>query len=224
MNTVFLPLSSPPSLAPARRQGGLVIIEALVAIVVLSLGALALLGVQLRTLTDTRTSVYRGVAIRLIGDLSERINTNPGGLPLLPSYVSGWTASTTATNCASNACSPTELVKYDIDKWKENVKRTLPEGRASVFTATSETSSTNRRLLGVMVAWRENERGAGNDYLNALKATNPGTGTNYECESGFTCHFQYIGPLQRCVPSYVGSYQSGPGPGSATIIPAICPD
>ena len=65
-----------------------------------------------------------------------------------------------------------------------------------------------------MVAWRENERGAGNDYLNALKATNPGTGTNYECESGFTCHFQYIGPLQRCVPSYVGRYQSGPGPGS----------
>lgn len=54
----------------ARRQRGISLIESLVAIVVMALGILGILGVQMRTLTDTSTTVRRAQAIRLIEDLS----------------------------------------------------------------------------------------------------------------------------------------------------------
>lgn len=41
------------------RQRGITLIESLVAIVVAALGILGIVGVQMRTLTDTRTSVSR---------------------------------------------------------------------------------------------------------------------------------------------------------------------
>ena len=93
----------------ARRQGGMALIEALVALVVLSLGALALLGVQLRTLADTRTATHRATAIRLIGDLSERINNNPSGLSNLSAYESAWNASPSSASCASSKCDAAQL-------------------------------------------------------------------------------------------------------------------
>ena len=99
-----------PSLSTtARRQGGMALIEALVALVVLSLGALALLGVQLRTLADTRTATHRATAIRLIGDLSERINNNPSGLSNLSAYESAWNASPSSASCASSKCDAAQL-------------------------------------------------------------------------------------------------------------------
>ena len=98
----------------ARRQGGMALIEALVALVVLSLGALALLGVQLRTLADTRTATHRATAIRLIGDLSERINNNPSGLSNLSAYESAWNASPSSASCASSKCDAAQLAASGI--------------------------------------------------------------------------------------------------------------
>ena len=72
---------------PRLKQQGITLVESLVAIVVMALGVLGILGVQMRTLADTQTSVRRAQAVRLIEDLSERIRANPGGLSQLASYV-----------------------------------------------------------------------------------------------------------------------------------------
>lgn len=198
----------------ARRQGGMALIEALVALVVLSLGALALLGVQLRTLADTRTATHRATAIRLIGDLSERINNNPSGLSNLSAYQSAWGASPSSASCASSKCDAAQLAAADIYEWKQNIKNTLPDGKAAVVLTTSE-AGLNRRQLGVIVGWRENERkregGTDTEYTAKLKQTN----TAHDCEDGYTCHFQYIGPQQRC---YMPDPVRHPGAG------AVCPD
>ena len=65
----------------SRIQRGVTLIESLVAIVVMALGILGILGVQMRTLTDTQTSVRRAQAIRLIEDMGERMKANPSALP-----------------------------------------------------------------------------------------------------------------------------------------------
>ena len=65
---------------PHQSQKGMALIEALVSIVVLSLGGLALVGIQLRTLVDTQNGVHRAQAIRLINDLSERMKVSPDSL------------------------------------------------------------------------------------------------------------------------------------------------
>ena len=99
-------------------------LESLIALLVSALGILGVIGVQLRTLSDTQTSVRREQAIRLIEDFSERLKVNPNAMANITSYVSGWTStsSTTSKNCANVACSASELATYDLAQWKSFVQ------------------------------------------------------------------------------------------------------
>lgn len=222
----------PPHDGRRRQQQGMALIESLVAIVVLSLGGLALLGIQLRTLSDTQTSVRRAQAVRLIEDLSERIKVNPDGLAGLANYQLSWGTTPSATaNCATTACNSTQLASYDLAQWRRSVAALLPLGNATVFFAGDESNAAlapNRRQLGVMIGWRENERrkeGESAADQTAFKwpfteAVNTGT-AGVQCPAGLICHLQYISPTQRCLPSVRNASTS---PGGATIVPVFCPD
>lgn len=223
-------LHSPPP--HGRRQQGLALVEALVAIFVLSLGGLALLGIQLRTLSDTQTSVRRAQAVRLIEDLSERIKVNPNGLAGLANYQLAWnTTPTAAADCGATACNSTQLASYDLAQWKQSVAALLPLGDATVFFAGDESNPSlapNRRQLGVMIGWRENERrkeGESAADQTAFKwpftdAVNTGT-AGVQCPTGLICHLQYISPTQRCLLSAINASTSL---GGATVVPVFCPD
>ena len=193
-----------------RRQRGITLLESMVAIVVMALGILGILGVQMRTLTDTQTSVRRAQAIRLIEDLSERMKVNPNALGNINNYTSGWTAmpptAAAAKNCASATCSHGELAAYDLAEWKRAVERALPLGNANVFLAQGETVADNRRQLGVMISWRENERDIATDadrakYKDAI-STSLGSSKDVTCKDGFTCHLQYLPVFARCAPYF----------------------
>ena len=84
---------------PHRRQGGITLVESLVAIVVAALGILGILGTQMRTLTDTQTTLRRAQAIRLIEDLSERMRVNPNALASLDAYVSDFSSRPSPGDC-----------------------------------------------------------------------------------------------------------------------------
>ncbi|MGE8317355.1 MAG: type IV pilus modification protein PilV [Comamonas sp.] len=194
-----------------RRQRGVTLLESLVAIVVTALGILGILGVQMRTLTDTQTAVRRAQAVRLIEDLSERMKVNPNALLGIADYVSGYdqkgSALSAGTNCASTACTPAQQAAYDLKQWKTTVQQTLPLGQASIFYAPGETVAANRRQLGVMIAWRENEReGTKTDSIDASKVLKAdgsfgaGTDDDNACPAGFTCHLQYLPVSARCAP------------------------
>ncbi|MEZ5629793.1 MAG: type IV pilus modification protein PilV [Burkholderiaceae bacterium] len=199
------------SIASPRRQRGITLIESLVALVVSALGVLGILGMQMRTLADTQSSVRRAQAIRLIDDLSERMKVNSNALMVLNDYTSGWTAAPptapAAKNCSAAKCSSTELAAYDIAEWKRSVQRMLPLGDAAVFLAPGETGISNRRQLGVMISWRENESDTSAGFKNSIDATKiieSGTvfdgGGNVTCPSSRTCHLQYIPVAARCSP------------------------
>ncbi|BEU97562.1 type IV pilus modification protein PilV [Acidovorax sp. DW039] len=209
-----------------QHQRGITLIESLVAVVITALGILGILGVQMRTLTDTSTSVRRAQAIRLIDDLSERMKANPNALTNIKSYESGYnkkgSALITATDCSTVACTPAELVTYDLKQWKTTVEQSLPAGQASVFLAPGEDVDppgvdVNRRQLGVMIAWRENEKetttgsGGYKDDIDASKfrASDSkllsGTDVTNACPANRTCHLQYIPVAARCAPYEDGS-------------------
>ncbi len=196
--------------APAR---GITLIESLVAIVVVALGILGILGVQLRNLTDTQTTVRRAQAVRLIEDLSERMKVNPNALKHLANYVSGFDDLPTPGSCAT-ACSAAEQASYDLAVWKQTVASSLPLGKASVFVPPAESalSTGQGRQLGVMIAWRENERVAkvsadddkdATSYRGAINAS-LGAG-DLMCPDGHTCHLQYLSVSARCAPYDDGS-------------------
>lgn len=186
------------------------LIESMVAIVVMALGVLGILGVQMRTLADTQTSVRRAQAIRLIEDLSERMKVNPNALTNINAYTSGFSNEPTPGSCSSG-CNHSELAAYDLAVWKQTVKNTLPLGQASIFLAPGETQDANRRQLGVIISWRENERaGTKTDDIDATKVRSTdtdgksiftaGTDTDNACPTGRTCHLQYIPVSARCAP------------------------
>ncbi|MBN8556451.1 MAG: type IV pilus modification protein PilV [Burkholderiales bacterium] len=199
----------------AQRQRGITLIESLVAILVAALGVLGILGVQMRTLADTSTTVRRAQAIRLIEDLGERLKVHPNALMVLGSYQSGWTANLptppAATNCASVTCTPTQFAAYDVAEWKRLVQRSLPLGDANIFIPAGETAITNnRRQLGVMISWRENEQAG----LSAIDRQNTdatrvrtssgtlvsGAGSAATCPADSSCQLQFIPVAARCAP------------------------
>ena len=190
----------------SRLQRGISLIESLVAIVVMALGILGILGVQMRTLADTQTSVRRVQAIRLIEDLSERMKVNPNALANISNYVSDFSDEPTPGDC-SDGCSHSDQAAYDLALWKQAVKTQLPLGKANVFLAAGETDDTNRRQLGVMLAWRENERDTSDAYKDSIDATKmlvdgefkDGAGDTV-CPDNHTCHLQYLPVAARCAP------------------------
>lgn len=198
-------------LLPARRQRGITLIESLVAIVVAALGILGILGVQMRTLSDTQTTVRRAQAIRLIEDLSERLRASPNALADINSYLSDFSNEPTPGNCSSN-CNPVQLAAYNVASWKQSVKNNLPLGQASIFLAPGEGAGANpnRRQLGVIVSWRENERDTSSTFKNDIDATKirgndgvtltAGTDLPNACPPNRTCHLQYLPVAARCAP------------------------
>ena len=203
-----------------HTQRGITLIESLAALVVTALGILGILGVQMRTLTDTSTTVRRAQAIRLIEDFSERLKASPNSLVEINNYTSGFAEIPTKPDC-STGCTNAQLVAYEVANWKNSVKDTLPLGQASIFTPTAEDEATagQRRQLGIMIAWRENERDNDPSYKNAIDATkaynNAGDlvtagrdePTNI-CPTGATCHLQYIPVAARCAPYSPGGATS----------------
>lgn len=195
-----------------KHQRGITLIESLAAIVISALGILGILGVQMRTLTDTQTTVRRAQAIRLIEDLGERMKVSPNALLNIQDYKSGYAekgSDLAATNCASASCTPAQLAKYDLKQWKTTVEQVLPGGQASIFLAPGETTDPNRRLLGIMIAWRENERDTTAEYKDAIDASKlpaddgkftSGTDEANACPASKTCHLQYIPVAARCAP------------------------
>lgn len=200
-----------------KHQRGIALIESLVAIVIAALGILGILGVQMRTLTDTQTSVRRAQAIRLIEDLSERMKVSPNALLGLKDYESGYDekgSDLTASACNSASCTPAEQAAYDLKRWKTTVEETLPGGQASIFLAPGETVDANRRQLGVMIAWRENEGDTAAAYKDGIDASKiraadgtlgAGTDAANACPAEKTCHLQYIPVAARCAPYDNGS-------------------
>ena len=191
----------------SQHQRGITLIESLVAIVVAALGILGILGVQMRTLTDTQTTVRRAQAIRLIEDLSERLKVNPNAVSAMANYVSDFNNAPTLVGggCASG-CNGSDQAKHDLYLWKESVKA-LPLGKANIFIPDPEVAlpPEQRRQLGVMIAWRENERVAkdvnnsdANAYRDPINASLGGG--SVACPDGFTCHLQFIPISARCAP------------------------
>lgn len=183
-----------------NAQQGASLIEALVAIVIMTLGVLGILGIQMRSLADTQTSVRRAQAIRLVEDLSERMKVNPSASNNIGSYTVGWNTTLTAgANCATSACNGAQLAEYDRTIWKQMVQATLPLADVNIFIPADETVSQNRRQLGVMISWRENEASNNADYKTPLAMPSTGTAA-VSCPASRTCHIQYIQLNARCAP------------------------
>ena len=161
-------------MALAARGWGL--LDALVALTVLSLGIVVSIRLQTRLHQDGRSTLHRATAIHLIHDMHNRMLFNRDGA-LAAAYQLDWQQTTVDTDCTNNACNSAQLAQSDLHQWRTAVRTTLPEGRARIFH-----SPDSPRQIGVMVAW------AHNDPV-AQPSTAPGA---IACPSNTLCQVAYV--------------------------------
>lgn len=170
-----------------RRCAGIALLEALIALTLLSGTLLGLLYMQIRALAEAENALHRAQALHLIDDLGDRIRTNPAGFAALDRYVSDWDALPTAqVDCEARWCNADQLASWDLATWKGNITRALPQGKAAIFDvvdAAGEEAGRTRRMLGVMVAWHSREG-------ESFEISVPGA----SCPAGLVCQFGHVQP------------------------------
>lgn len=144
-------------------QCGVSLIEVLVAIVIASIGLLALAGVSTSSIRYTKMSQYRGTATLLANDLGERIRANSAGIA---SYALGSNFATQAALPAAPAqlchpvpvtlpnpytvtCTAAQLAADDLQSWQVRLRNQLPEGSAYIAIQNVQNAAD------VWIVWRD---------------------------------------------------------------------
>lgn len=134
---------------------GVSLIEVLIAIVVASIGLLALAGVNTAAIRYTKLSQYRGTATLLANDMAERIRANKAGAA---AYVFNSDFATQNTlpsapgnlcNTSGATCSAAQMAAADLYLWQIRVRDQLPSG--SVFIQYQNLQSA----YDVWLVWRD---------------------------------------------------------------------
>lgn len=102
-------------------QRGFSIVEAMVALLVLSVGMLGIAGLYVTTLRASGSALYRSHAINFAADMADRIRANP-------TAGAAYAGAAANNNCAQGAsCSPAQLAADDVFRWQQQVAATLPD-------------------------------------------------------------------------------------------------
>jgi type IV pilus assembly protein PilV len=108
------------------RFRGFSIVEALVALVVLSIGMLGIAALYVESLRAGRSAIYRTQAVNLASDMADRIraNRNAGD-----AYKLAAGAAPTTQQCAppgTAVCDPATLAQDDLARWLAAIATQLP--------------------------------------------------------------------------------------------------
>lgn len=132
--------------------GGFTLIEALVAIVIVSIGLLGSAWLQIYSMRTTQNAYLQSQAAVIAADLADRIRANPEGaeLGVYDDIDTGELPSD--PDCIDEGCSPTQLANHDIREWSAQVTGTsalLPSGSATV--------SRSGEVYTVTLNWTEQD-------------------------------------------------------------------
>lgn len=143
------------------RVRGVLLIEAVIAVLLLSVAALGYAGLQLRALRVGAATSWDSKALLLASDMADRVRANvpavTAGQFNLPQAGSGSGACT-----GGAACTSVQMALADLAQWGGLLARDLPSGRGVVCldatpddgTAEAPGCDGGGRLLAVKVFWR----------------------------------------------------------------------
>jgi type IV pilus assembly protein PilV len=140
------------------NQSGFSILEALISLVVLSVGLIGASAVQVSTLKFTQVSQQRSTASQQLSAITEKMRSNLAGVRA-GSYAFSFPyasipASTPAPVNCSATCTAPQIAQRDLNLWQAELTRALPNGRA-VITAINAPI-----LWQITVMWEEKDLSA----------------------------------------------------------------
>lgn len=122
------------SLRPRTRQRGISLIEVLISLLILSLGALGFAALQLKGLKTTEDANYRAHATLIAQDAIERVLSNPtqrNAYLTASDYARTAPGGAPPDGCMGSECSASEMAAWDISHLSWTVANSLPDGRIS---------------------------------------------------------------------------------------------
>ena len=158
------------------RQGGMSMIELLVAVLVLGIGVLGITALQMVSLQNNRAALYRAEAVQLAYDMMDRTRANPIAVPVAGQAYGGVPLAAIPADppalCHQAQCTEVQMVVYDLAMWKcslgglndeqvwidlrtagalppQNEQPGLPNGRGSIAV------DAGTAVVTVMVSWQE---------------------------------------------------------------------
>jgi type IV pilus assembly protein PilV len=154
-----------------RRHGGFSLVEALVALVVLSIGMLGIAALYVESLRAGRSALLRTQAVMLAADMADRIRVNP---TVPGSYIKAADDTGTLTAACDPGgigCAATLMAANDIARWRELVddradspstgRLALPNGRGTIAVV----GVTSPAQYTITVSWAESGQTAANTYV-----------------------------------------------------------
>jgi type IV pilus assembly protein PilV len=142
--------------AVRARQRGISMAEALVALLVMSIGMLGIAGLYVTSLQANRTALLRTQAVTLVNDMIDRIRANPMARDKYD-LTAAYGDNPVSQDCVAGEknCSVDKLAQDDLYRWKESVKAILPGAPTVKVTYTAAASATLPDNYVVQVTWAE---------------------------------------------------------------------
>jgi type IV pilus assembly protein PilV len=137
--------------SPSRTEG-FSLLESLIALVVFSVGFLALTLLMQTSLQKNNSAFYRSVATEQAYDMADRIRANRGAAGVTVVNYGGVEASADP-GCIAVTCTPLQLAQYDGWQWNQTNARVLPSGGGSIVPSAATGAVT------VTVSWDDNRTG-----------------------------------------------------------------
>jgi len=151
-----------------QQQGGMTLLEVMVAIIILGFGLLGLGVLQARSITMGQSSYFRSVAVDLGNDLGDRIravrtpimvSSGADPKPGKPPDFSKCTQSDATVTCATQETGRTTyqtLVNSEMLDWLTALRAQLPNARYTLTSAAS--SSTDYFRYTLTITWLDSRQ------------------------------------------------------------------
>lgn len=156
----------------ARRQRGVSIVEALVALVVISVGMLGIAGMYLSSLQASRTAKIRSQAVELAGSIADRIRANrDAAIAYNTAQYGGAPAAQDCDN--AKRCTPAELAQDDLAEWIQNIRDALPgAARVTGTVAVTDRVRPQSDNYVITITWREANSDIDFSYVVSMNLSN----------------------------------------------------
>jgi type IV pilus assembly protein PilV len=149
--------------AGRARMTGISMVEALVALVVISVGMLGIAGLYLASLKAGRTANLRVQAVNLVSDMADRIRANKRGEDAYDS--AGYGGAPDDIDCESVTCLPEEIAEKDLHDWFESIDESLRNlGAVGTVDHVEPPTPDDTHRYQISVTWREAGEDADSSY------------------------------------------------------------
>ncbi|ENX7273440.1 type IV pilus modification protein PilV [Neisseria gonorrhoeae] len=155
-------------------QSGMALIEVLVAMLVLTIGILALLSVQLRTVASVREAETQTIVSQITQNLMEGMLMNPtidsdGNKKNYNLYTESYTPTSSDGDFKlNNLISKTDLAKAQLDRFGYELKQALPDAVAIHYAVCKDSSGNAPTLSGNTFSSNCDKKANGDTLIKVL--------------------------------------------------------